>query len=534
MADVSILKKLYSRTGSALDFYYEKLTAPPILSLLTPQDISYLDYIATSIKLSSKTKQKFKMIDEVMNSRGFKKFSAGTNRLVYRYLENNSIVVKVAYDKVALQDNLAEYKNQFLIKPFCTKVFETVPSGVVGLFERVEPIKSQEEFLSIAYDYFDMLYNKISGKYVMEDVGTKYFMNVGVRTNFGPVLLDFPYIYALDGDKLYCNFRFDNGQICNGEIEWDDGFNYIKCSRCGKVYRARELEKADSGPNTLIIKKGRNKMRVEGRRGDEVVVVIDNGRMSKYIAPLENPVVKEKKRNDKICVEYANSSTVKNPNKITTAEREDDFSEEIKGIIPCNRNKDESAQVQDNHKQEIEDVKDLEDVSVTSESEEKVISDSVNNESKIDDAPESKTIDELIEIDEQKVFTRFVNSIAERLSAGYDGDTEIRINKDSEHVEINDCIAKGVHEALEEIDLQPRSPFINSSPEAVEVESGTQDTDETTISLSETSATDDVPEISFTPHPKHNKKRSVRYDKNFYKMGEPSKGDQSSDIKRVR
>ena len=42
-----------------------------------------------------------------------------------------------------------EYQNQFLIKPFCTKVFEVSPCGTVGIAERVEPITSKAEFISI-------------------------------------------------------------------------------------------------------------------------------------------------------------------------------------------------------------------------------------------------------------------------------------------------------------------------------------------------------------------------------------------------
>ena len=58
-------------------------------------------------------------------------------------------------------------------------MFYISPCGTVGFAERVLPIKNKKEFKEIAPDVFEILVNKILGKYVMEDVGTKYFMNYG-------------------------------------------------------------------------------------------------------------------------------------------------------------------------------------------------------------------------------------------------------------------------------------------------------------------------------------------------------------------
>ncbi len=39
-----------------------------------------------------------------------------------------------------------------------------------------------------------MITNCIIGEYVVADIGTKYFMNWGVRKFGNPVLLDYPYL----------------------------------------------------------------------------------------------------------------------------------------------------------------------------------------------------------------------------------------------------------------------------------------------------------------------------------------------------
>ena len=258
---------------------------PPcrILNLITMQDIIQLNQIAKSKKLSSKPVEKLNMIKEIMGRRGFRRLSSGTNRIVFKYMEDQSFVIKVAYDSVGLSDNLNELYNQELIKPFCAKVFEVSPCGTVGMFERVRAIKNREEFQSIAYDVFDIIVNEFVGKYVLADLGTKFFMNWGVRQGMFPVILDFPYIYELDGSKIYCN-RPDPLSpygFCGGDIDYDEGFNHLVCTKCGKTFLASELKlAAEKKSKDIIIEQEDIEMIVEIKRGDNVVTTIDSTKES--------------------------------------------------------------------------------------------------------------------------------------------------------------------------------------------------------------------------------------------------------------
>ena len=274
MAKLDVLESLYNKRKSALEFNFDALTAPPLMSLLTPYDIMELNKIAKSVKLAGKIDLKYKLIDNIMTNRGFVKLHAGTNRVVYRFLEDQRFVAKIAVDRVGLGDNPAEFHNQFLLKPFVTKVFEVSPCGTIAIVERVDPIMSREEFLSVADDVFNLLTKIFIGKYVLEDVGTHYFMNWSIRSGFGPVLLDFPYVYELDGRKLYCNAPAIPGRkdiVCGGEIDYDDGFNNLVCTKCGKHYQARELKKAEE--QKLIIVGGKKKtMKIIIKHGKDVIV----------------------------------------------------------------------------------------------------------------------------------------------------------------------------------------------------------------------------------------------------------------------
>lgn len=254
MAKADLINILYSKEKSPLEFHFEQLTAPPLYSFLTQQDLDALYYIASSTKLSSKIDDKYEMIKNILVPRNFKKFASGTNRIIYKHLENPNILLKVSLDKVGLRDNWDEYKNQFILKPFVSKTFEVSYNGAVALSERVLPITSKKEFASIAGDVFDLLNTYISGRYIMEDIGSNYFLNYGLRNGFGVVILDYSYLYELDGNKLYCN-KLDpyTLQKCNGVIDYDVGFNNLICTKCGKRYLATELQKSIED-KTIILK----------------------------------------------------------------------------------------------------------------------------------------------------------------------------------------------------------------------------------------------------------------------------------------
>lgn len=273
--DTELLNMLYSGVTTAVDFHYDQLQAPPLLSLLTIYDIDELRKIATSVALSGNVDKKYKMINNIMKLRGFVKLAAGTNRVVYRHPELPNIVVKIAVDNVGMGDNPDEFYNQQFIKPFCCKVFEVSPCGTVGVFERVERITSKYEFVSIAEDIFDIIVNKLVGKYVLNDIGAKFMYNWGVRRGFGPVILDFPYLYELDGDKLLCNQRMEDGSICCGDIDYDDQFNFLVCKKCGRVYSALELSKPHKDRGIFVRSKGGTEMKVSLMRGNTVIRTTD-------------------------------------------------------------------------------------------------------------------------------------------------------------------------------------------------------------------------------------------------------------------
>lgn len=277
-----VLNLIKSKDVTIEEFNYDKLSAPPISFFFSPFDIKRLYEIATSLRYSAKPQVKYQEIDKIMKSRGFAKLAAGTNRVVYRCIDNDTFVAKIAYDSVGLTDNPREFMNQEYLKPFCAKTFEVAGDGVIAFSERLNPITNREEFLSVAESIYTLITEFIIGEYIMDDIGTKYFMNYGMRKGFGPCILDYSFLYKLDGNKLFCN-KPDNNKPegkCLGEIDYDAGYNHLVCKRCGKTYRAKELE-LKTKQNTIISKsfKGEfNKMKVRvsgGSKKYDVTTVVE-------------------------------------------------------------------------------------------------------------------------------------------------------------------------------------------------------------------------------------------------------------------
>ena len=236
---------LYENKIDPLTFKFDQLTGPMIYCMLPEQVIMHMYQYAVDPKYSKSLREKINHYDEVLQPFGFRRFAAGTNRAVYRFYENTTICLKVALDKVGIEANQLEFRNQNFLKPFVAKCFNIDRTGVVAIYERVLPIRSRQEFIEVASDIFDVITNRFIGKYVLEDIGTKYFKNWGIREGFGPVLLDYPYAFEIDINGLFCNNMVNGIPVpCGGEIDYDAGYNYLYCMKCGKRHRARDIGKA--------------------------------------------------------------------------------------------------------------------------------------------------------------------------------------------------------------------------------------------------------------------------------------------------
>lgn len=253
---------LYSDESMDFTRVYDNMMHLP-LSYYIPWDVvCKINKMVTSLKYADKVSYKKKEIINMLYPYGFRKFASGTNRITLSHIEDHSFLIKVALDNIGMRNNPDELINSNLLKPFMPKVFDVTPCGTIALVERVLPITCLEEAKSIASDVFDLIIYHIIGKYVAADIGTKYYMNWGVRYGFGPVILDLTDLFELDGKKLYCNWQLPNGSRCGGEIDYDIGFNNLICNKCHHIYEARQLAKQIDGNEGIITIRGGNSMAI--------------------------------------------------------------------------------------------------------------------------------------------------------------------------------------------------------------------------------------------------------------------------------
>ena len=295
MSRISLLNDLYSNDEQSREFDVNLLIAPTINSLIPINDIDNLYYIAKSPRYSGNTDKKIKLLNDIMMKNGFKKIYKGTNRIVYKFLENQSFVAKVALDRAGLEDGPAEYKNQFLMLPFCTKIFEAHDSGAITFAERVNPIASAAEFISTQHDIFNLIVHLTSLGIVVDDAGLTKYMNYGIRYNnecrFGPVILDFPYVYRTSREKLICKNTITNPygitEFCGGEIDWDFGIEHLYCSKCGRKYTGLDL-KVEDEPMLMFTGEYRKDKAVRAMIVDKNGKIIKDSGKESYNYDLEN------------------------------------------------------------------------------------------------------------------------------------------------------------------------------------------------------------------------------------------------------
>lgn len=260
-------------------FDWNKLVKPPITSLLHPKVIDDMHNLVQDVRLMSDPVKKYKYMNQILAPMRFCPAASGTNRRAFYCEYDPTIILKIGSDRVGRADNISEYYTQQILKPFCTKIYDVLPSGVIQLCERVEPMTEYDFKHQWAGEIFDLIMNLLYRGYMLEDIGGNFYKNWAVRLGFGPVLIDFPYVYEVDWAKLHCVYVDPRTkQKCDGELDYDysKGMSEIVCEKCGSRYSANYLAKNGAAIQASQFRREKSKMRtgkfqVKLVRGNQVV-----------------------------------------------------------------------------------------------------------------------------------------------------------------------------------------------------------------------------------------------------------------------
>ena len=305
LCNTNIYKDLRITESSAMFMWtqwFDNLNCKPINNYFTQQDVAYIRQLAMSPSMQSHRKEMYALLEELMSNRGFKLVGGGSNRRAYQHVVDNGVVAKIAIDSVGMENNMNDVYNQNILRPFCTKTFTVADNGTIALNEAVVPIKTIEEYRKYMDEIFDILYFKLRANDIaMDDIGVSRFKQWGLREGFGPVILDYPTMYVADPSKRYCR-AIHNGVICNGTIDYDEGFDHIRCNECGATYKAHELKLPDGetyqrlAQKVGLINEGVKKMAIKiiNNETGKVEKEFITSATSNHIDPKKNTSAKKK------------------------------------------------------------------------------------------------------------------------------------------------------------------------------------------------------------------------------------------------
>ena len=255
---------------------------PPIESYISPEALYNLRCLVNDPAWMNRTAKKKKEARKILQTCGISQIAAGTNRMCFGCEQDPGIVFKLGLDRIGRSDNIAEYYNQYFLNGFGAKIIHVLPDGILGMCERVQ-VMDQRTYAEYSDIIFRLITHWAVNEHVLiEDIGCNFFKNWGVRLGFGPVLLDYPYVYKVSPFKLVCHRKDPmTQQECMGHIDYDPGLNQIVCDRCGVRYGISDIADMNVGDlvKRAISMKGKvlsmalvnTKVKVSVKRGNKIV-----------------------------------------------------------------------------------------------------------------------------------------------------------------------------------------------------------------------------------------------------------------------
>jgi hypothetical protein len=281
---------------------YDSWTAPPVSYFLSPDDLATIEKYALSPYYTTHPKEKAKDLDELMSKRGFRFIRGGTNRRFYEHVLIPRVGMKLATCNVGMKNNIDDIKNQDILKPFCTKIFDVARyangyySGVAEVVEAGVPVTCMDELKPYWEQLFFMFEFKIRKDDIgIEDLGLRSLTQYCIRPNFGVIICDFPTMVVIDRSKCFCTKTIDRGGIktlCGGTIDYDGTYSYMECCKCHQKYSIQSL-KAKNGDSyealmeavgfSMPNRKEVNQMVVYFKNSDGVMQCGSNGKKSSFV-----------------------------------------------------------------------------------------------------------------------------------------------------------------------------------------------------------------------------------------------------------
>lgn len=223
-----------------------------IHEFFSPELLARMEFITRQVRWTNNEKK-----EEIMNKLEQSKLpwsslGAGTNR--YGILLDG-YAFKIGLDRAGHIDNLREKKYGKSLYPGVVKIYEASENGLLANFE-YGTIFDLDDFYTYQNEMRKIL-ERITNGYMVGDVGisTANYINWIKRCDGSIAIMDFAYIYSLSYRSYLCDCPDE------GNLEYDEDFNYLVCPFCKKKYsfidiRRRISRKAELEEIGDILKTG--------------------------------------------------------------------------------------------------------------------------------------------------------------------------------------------------------------------------------------------------------------------------------------
>lgn len=165
------------------------------------------------------------------------RLGSGTNRIGILI---GGYVFKFSLDKDGMIDNRREFLYAKDLQPYCIKVYECIPNGLISVSEYVNVLDYEVFTKPEIQERMREILSDISGRLLIGDVGitSKNHANWGIRNTDGElVMLDFAYVYNMSYKTFLCH--------CDGKtlLRYDKDYINLYCPRCGRKYTFGQIRK---------------------------------------------------------------------------------------------------------------------------------------------------------------------------------------------------------------------------------------------------------------------------------------------------
>lgn len=240
------LRELEKRVKKAYKVFGDIDYSHNYLEVLTP---ALLADIWAIFKHPTDNHTKANLLDELLEPYGFYELGLGTNVCTFENENEPGVVYKIALDPCGLADNRNDpYLPTYAPEANPPKVIDMTPDALVSVQEYVYAIREKEDMFLFWKEALEIC-ESLSKRFLVIDVTPMMFANWAIGRDMKLRTCDVSDLFPLPKDQDLFRCKSIVGEKkkshklirCNGRLYYDENYQWMYCSKCGKKFLPSEL-----------------------------------------------------------------------------------------------------------------------------------------------------------------------------------------------------------------------------------------------------------------------------------------------------